>query len=347
MKNGWIILLILLLACKAAPDEKRVDFSEIILPLNFLDSTTAATAISQDNQEVFFEKVGITDMLIQMKRPYRDSLDRDQLLLEYRDFLKTEVLNFTEEEIDFCKSIFKEIFPQLQKLHPDIFPKDLKLIKLKGNHYGPGAFYTREQAILIPQGVLKEKQRASFYETMLHEIFHIYSRYHPKRRQALYDLIGFKKLDVPEGLSMDPSLRNRILLNPDGIDLGYAIELKEAGKSLFAVPILAANSLGYESEKPVFFDYLQFNLYPIQPPYSRRVKVLSQNDGTSRLKLKEVNGFYEQIQRNTDYIIHPDEILADNFIFLVQAKEDPRTLGPFSEEGIRLIEEMEKVLVKR
>ena len=63
-----------------------------------------------------------------------------------------------------------------------------------------------------------------------------------------------------------------------------------------------------------------------------------------RLNLDEVEGFYEQIQRNTNYIIHPDEILADNFIFLVQAKKDPRTLGQFSEEGIRLIEKMEKII---
>jgi len=346
MKPNYFLLLILFFGCKSAPDKERVDFSEVVVPMRLLDSTTASVVITQDKQEGFFEKVGITDMLIQMKRPYHDSLDRDELLQEYQDFLKTEVLDFTEEEAKFCQSVFGEIYPQVQKLHPDIFPKHLQLIKLKGNHYGPGAFYTREQTILIPQKVLKEKQRASFYETMLHEIFHIYSRYHPERRRALYELIGFKKLDIPEGLSMDPSLRKRLLLNPDGIDINYAIELKEAGKPLFAVPILAANSLGYEMDKSLFFDYLQFNLYPIQPPYSRTIKVVSQNDGSSRLNLETVEGFYEQIQKNTDYIIHPDEILADNFIFLVQAKQDARTLGAFSEEGIQLIEAMENILVK-
>jgi len=346
MKNWCIILLIFFLGCKSAPDQNRVDFSEVILPLVLLDSMVAANVITQDHQEDFFKKIGITDMLIQMKRPYRDSLNRDSLLREYQAFLKTEVLDFTAEEKVFCQEIFATIYPQLQDLHPDIFPDKLKLIKLKGNHYGPGAFYTREQTILIPQDVLKEKQQTSFYETMLHEIFHIYSRYHPERRRALYELIGFKKLDLPEGLSIDAALKNRLLLNPDGIDIGYAIELKENGKSLFAVPILAANSLGYEPDKPVFFDYLQFNLYPIQPPYSRTVKVLSNSDGSSRLDLNKVGGFYEQIKKNTNYIIHPDEILADNFIFMVQAKQDARTLGQFSEEGVALIEEMEKIIVR-
>ena len=283
-------------------------------------------------------------MLIQMKLPYQNSLNRDSLLVDYRAFLETEVLDFTEEEVLFCKKVFSEIFPELKDLNIDIFPEDLQLIKLKGNHYGSGAFYTREKTILIPQDVLNEKQYESFYETMLHEIFHIYSRYHPERRNALYELIGFKKLAETEGLSMNPSLKNRLLLNPDGIDGNYFIELKEEGKPLFAVPILVANSLGFEKNKSEFFDYLQFNLYPIQSPFESSIKVFSQDDGTSRLNLDEVEGFYEQIQRNTNYIIHPDEILADNFIFLVQAKKDPRTLGQFSEEGIRLIEKMEKII---
>jgi len=344
MKFGWFFLLLFFFGCKSAPDDKRVDMMAVAVPLSLLDSTAATVVITQDEQEDFFGKVGITDMLIQMKRPYQDSINRDSLLLAYKSFLKTEVLDFTEEEVQFCEEIFGEIYPQLQEINPDIFPKGLQLVKLKGNHYGPGAFYTRERAILIPQGVLQERQRVSFYETMLHEIFHIYSRYHPEQRRALYELIGFKKLNLSNDLAMDPPLKNRLLLNPDGIDLGYAIELKEAGKSFFAVPLLAANSLGYEPAKSEFFDYLEFNLYPVQPPYSRTVKVLSQNDGSSRLDLNEVEGFYEQIQKNTNYIIHPDEILADNFIFMVQAKQDARTLGPFSEEGVRLIEEMERLM---
>ncbi len=344
MKYISAALLLILISCKSAPDDKRMEMTDVVAPLMLLDSTEAAAVIIKDDQEDFFNKIGITDMLIQMKRPYRDSINRDALLSEYQAFLKTEVLDFTEEEVQFCREVFAEIYPQLQAINPDIYPKELQLIKLKGNHYGPGAFYTREQTILIPQGVLKERQRASFYETMLHEIFHIYSRYHPEQRRALYELIGFKKLNTPEGLAMDLPLKKRLLLNPDGIDLGYAIELKEGEKTFFAVPVLAANSLGYEPAKPVFFDYLEFNLYPIQPPYSRTVKVLSQNDGSSSLNLNKVAGFYEQIQKNTNYIIHPDEILADNFIFMVQAKQDARTLGRFSEGGIRLIEEIGKVM---
>jgi hypothetical protein len=36
----------------------------------------------------------------------------------------------------------------------------------------------------------------------------------------------------------------------------------------------------------------------------------------------QVSGFYEQVGRNTEYIIHPEEILADNFAMLVLADQD-------------------------
>jgi hypothetical protein len=37
----------------------------------------------------------------------------------------------------------------------------------------------------------------------------------------------------------------------------------------------------------------------------------------------ELTGFFEQIGRNTQYIIHPEEILADNFSLLVREKTGP------------------------
>jgi hypothetical protein len=38
------------------------------------------------------------------------------------------------------------------------------------------------------------------------------------------------------------------------------------------------------------------------------------------LDVGKIQGFYEQVGRNTDYIIHPEEILADNFEYLLIGK---------------------------
>jgi hypothetical protein len=38
--------------------------------------------------------------------------------------------------------------------------------------------------------------------------------------------------------------------------------------------------------------------------------------------VEQVSGFFEMVGRNTDYIIHPEEILADNFALLRFADDD-------------------------
>ena len=50
----------------------------------------------------------------------------------------------------------------------------------------------------------------------------------------------------------------------------------------------------------------------------------------------DVPGYHEQIGRNTRYIIHPEEILADNFVFLLDGRIDLPTP--------RVVEQMGKVL---
>ena len=37
--------------------------------------------------------------------------------------------------------------------------------------------------------------------------------------------------------------------------------------------------------------------------------------------IEEIGNFYEQIGKNTNYIIHPEEILADNFALLVMGQK--------------------------
>ena len=38
--------------------------------------------------------------------------------------------------------------------------------------------------------------------------------------------------------------------------------------------------------------------------------------------MQQISGFFEQVGRNTRYIIHPEEILADNLTLLVLQKRN-------------------------
>jgi hypothetical protein len=57
-------------------------------------------------------------------------------------------------------------------------------------------------------------------------------------------------------------------------------------------------------------------------------------DGKPMLySFKELSGFIEQVGKNTNYIIHPEEILADNFKLLI--KGDSNVLSPEIIERLR------------
>ena len=78
-------------------------------------------------------------------------------------------------------------------------------------------------------------------------------------------------------------------------------------------------------------------------------KILTEEDGSPALNMEEVENFFEQIGKNTNYIIHPDEVLADNFIFLSMWRAGEKTLTELdikTAAGKQLLLDIEQILVK-
>ena len=333
------------LSCRQAPSQSVLQLSaghQVV----FLDSLQAARAIVKDEAEGFFEKISPLDMAIQMGRPLPDTFRREELLKDYRGFLQQDVESFSEEGQKLLREAFRNAFALTEKLRPGLFPANIRLIQTKGLHYGPSVYYTREDCIIIPENELREGNRSGLLQVMLHEVFHIYSRFHPEEREALYRLIGFEP--IPQTLFFPDSLAQRLLLNPDGISVNYAISLNLPGDSLpvRAVPLIASGQPNYSPALPGFFAYLDFHLYPLQEE-TEGYRVVTQNGHRSPLPPPNlIPDFFHQIGDNTNYIIHPDEILADNFVFLVLAQtgEKDFALSNYSERGQEVLRGMEGVL---
>lgn len=345
MKNLFLaITALLLFGCKSQKSLNTLELSPT-QSIVFLDSIPAAKAIIQDEVDNFFEHIQIVDMAIQMKRNYPAATTRDQVVVDYKKFLQEDVADFSKEEIAFVEEVWNEVYVLTNKVSPAIFPKQIRLIKTHAKHYGASVYYTREDCIVIPKYAMEAQNRDAFKSTMLHELFHIYSRYNPEKKDALYKVIGFSKVGDISTLSMQDSLKQRVLLNPDGINFAYAIELKDKdGKEIYAIPIIASNEFDFSKSKPQFFDYLAFNLYEIQAPYSRMINVKSKSNGDSTISFRDFPSFFEQIRDNTGYIIHPDEVLADNFIYVCMTKDQPDFQQRFSAPGKELLKLIEEIL---
>lgn len=343
-----IIWLLFALSCTAQP---AIPVHTLALDANhrlvLLDSTQAATTLLQDPVDHFFERVTASEMSIQMKVPLAEGQTRESMLPAFQQFLRRDVDTFSPEESAMVAEVMREVFLTCKDMDERIFPDSLLLIKTKANHYGRSVYYTRANTIVIPYDVLNPAMREAFRSTMYHELFHVYSRLHPEKRAQLYRLIGFEHIGLDQ-LILPDALAARVLFNPDGVDFGQKITLKtEDGKTINAIPVIYANNPGYKSGKRAFFGYVEFGLFQIEPTDSGRWKVITADDGfSSTLDLQKLPDFFRQIKDNTGYIIHPDEVLADNFSFLMLSQKDPSVTARFSPEGKKLIADIEAVIRK-
>ena len=314
----------------------------------FLDSLAASSAILKDKEDKFLEKINKLDMSIQMERAYSESIKRSEVLNHYKNFLRNDVVDFTKPEKALVKKCLEEAVQLCNAINPTIVPPVMEMIKTKAEHYGEGVYYTRENRIIIPYNALTTTGKdvaaveADLTRTLLHEIFHIYSRYNDFKRKELYAVIGFKNIaTIP--LEMKDALKERILINPDGVNLGQVIDLQTADARISAIPVITSNETELKEGKSSFFSYLKFDLFQVIKGKGG-IKVLSNDDGTSTLKLEEMRDFFRKIGDNTDYIIHPDEILADNFMFLTLSQKDEKSIAHLTKEGKILLKSIERIL---
>lgn len=296
----------------------------------FLDSLEAAARVSRDEAEGFFDKINGLDRAIQMQSETIPSVE------EYREFLRRDALSFSQREKDALLHELQTVYALCENTNPDLLPDTVCLIKTRGVYYGPSVFYTRENCIVIPEDALASTN--SLQEVLLHELFHIVSRYNPDLRQALYAIIGFEPLRSP--VALPPALSERLLLNPDGIPIEWAIGL-DGGVQ--AVPLIFSR---YDAWQTSYFAHLDFQLFALEiDEQVGHYRVLVSPDGRSTLGPDHFVSYLQKVKDNTAYLIHPDEILADNFIWAVS--DDELAWQRFSKEGRELLQQMRDAITNR
>lgn len=300
------------------------------------DSSAAAEWIQRDTMTPFFQQIGTLDMRLQMGQAAPpDTTQRDSVLELYRQFLAQQVRSFQPTEKQLLRDVLSEAREMVSRLNPELLPPHLRLVKISGEAYGPAVYYTRENGIMIPQDELQTDKRALLRQVLLHELFHIYSRYHPQRRPALYQIIGFSA--APDGVLLPDRLQERQLLNPDGVRWQQKIRLRPAGEDSSQVffPFLYAQERA-ESSPPSFMDAMAFGYFRADSTTAGWVLQ------DTPAPISQLSDFHQKTGGNTDYIIHPDEILADNFVLLVY-----RSAGmpvDVDEDGKRILDQLQQKL---
>ena len=330
-----IVLFSVACGTNRKPDTGTIDVD--LAPFVLLDSTAAALALVTDHTDMFFEDVRKVEIEIQMKKNFDEDASRNDMLAEYIAFMQTQAMNFSEEESQQVTDAMNEAKRRCDAVNPSIFPMGIKMVKIRTDHYGPSVYYTRENCIMVPEDVLQNFNEEGFLNVMLHEIFHIYSRFNPEKRKELYSHIGFYPI---ENVEISPDWRDLILLNPDGVSYNWAIDL-DLGETTAVVPLISANERTFNPEKTAFFGYLSFNLHRLIALEGEEGYVIGEPVGPQAFPT-----YFGRISDNTQYIIHPDEIMADNFMFLISAEGQGIAESSFSDQGkelqMRILETLKK-----
>lgn len=278
----------------------------------------------QTATDAFTQSLSKFDLQVRLKRTENATLE------EWKKFVAAEVLPWSDEELAHVKPAVTVLADKLKKLKLPL-PEKVLLVHTSGKEEGDAA-YTRGNAIILPSKVLNYPPER-LEDLLCHELFHVLSRHDAETRQRLYGIVGFRAC---EEIPLPAALRDRKLTNPDAPLINCTIDLKIEGRVVTTTPVLYANVEKYDAAAGgSLFRYLTFRLMAVEKR-DGKWQPAKGDGGPILLDPKQTPSYLEQIGKNTGYIIHPDEILADNFIQLV--KQNKNVATP------KIIEQMASVL---
>ena len=277
-------------------------------------------ATVEEGQNLIAAKDRFLSSLSPFDRQSRVETDQAVAEPEFIDFLRSHVRAWNADEIKKLTEVIETLRPKLAGLRLNL-PPSIWFIKTTGREEGNAA-YCRQHAIVLPQDKATIPT-AALERLLTHELFHIVSSHDPQLRKDCYQAIGFQLIPPVE---FPATLRDRKITNPDGPLADARIEVKTRDdETLSVVPILYSSVRQFDPTRGgPFFKYVTFQLLVVENQ-AGNWRAVEQNGEPRLLVPAEITDFRRQIGANTGYIIHPDEVLADNFVHLVHQTPNLRS----------------------
>lgn len=192
--------------------------------------------------------------------------------------------------------------------------------------------HTRGNAILLPASYYRRGPRAVAV-VLSHETFHVLTRHNAELREKLYGAIGFRRC---ESVAIPPEIERLRITNPDTVDNRHTIAVRYRQQPVEALPYIRFRSgdidprLGFKHDIQVAWLLID----------RQGAECRARSGEPGSVAPQELEGLYEQIGRNTQYLFHAEEVLADNFVqlFMASLRESaPNVPSPDILEKLRKI----------
>ena len=113
------------------------------------------------------------------------------------------------------------------------------------------------------------------------------------------------------------------------------------------MPLLYAKNATVSAVPSEFMENMGFNYFELAASADgKSFDVLTRGQKQqSTLDTQGINKMFKD-NYNTEYVIHPDEIVADNFAILMLSEKNAASLATYTEGGKTLLAKMREVLSK-
>lgn len=226
---------------------------------------------------------------------------------EYQAFAKEQVLDYTDEQKALLNKCMGQIEQKIRDNGYELPPLDeIEFICTTMAEECDAGAYTHGTQIYMGSAYMDAAIAGDIDESLMesifaHELFHCLTRCNPDFRAEMYKLIHFTVQE--EDFALPPSVKEYFISNPDVEHHNSYATFMIDGKPIdcFAAFVTTKH---FEKKGDNFFESGATALVPI--------------DGTDTYwTAEDASNFDEVFGTNTDYVIDPEECMADNFSYLI------------------------------
>lgn len=272
------------------------------LALNFLNAEQAAAFLgSADHHTQSLDRFALEALTGREGATAEDF--RQFAAAQARDW-DPAVMQMVREKTDSLNGVIRQKGLKLN------FPAQIDIMVTTLREEGESAGYTRGASIVCSKDMLTWAPPHLVTELIAHEAFHVLTRNDPELRRELYALIGFTVL--PRSVELPEGLAEYVIDNPDVNAHDSYATFQIDGQPRNCLMLLYSKR-DYEGD--AFWDYFSTGLLEIDPETC--LPVLDEEGNYHIYEVEEASDFFDKVGRNTTYVIDPEEVLADNFSFLL------------------------------
>ena len=218
-----------------------------------------------------------------------------------------QALTWNAHEKEIVTRIMTQLQAQIKRLGTTlVLPEEIVFVKTTMKEEGNVQAYTRKNWIALGETTFNSEDKLR--HLIAHELFHILTRNDKAFKRVVYRAIGFTVLDNEIRFPLDIAEKRISIPDVSNYDSYGTFTINGQAQKC---ALIAFTDRPYEGG--TLSEYTQTGLIPL----NEQNTPIQQNGKTMIYTVEEASDFYEKVGQNTRYISSPEEIMAENFAYLL------------------------------